>query len=94
MLKAKRIFKSILQKLTLRTRLLLLFFLLMVPAISTVGITSYIQAKNTALETIENRLASETNLMSYIAENLKFIYISDHDYFLQQLNTNIRTQQK
>lgn len=66
----------------------------MVPAISTVGITSYIQAKNTALETIENRLASETNLMSYIAENLKFIYISDHDYFLQQLNTNIRTQQK
>lgn len=65
----------------------------MVPAIATVGITSYIQAKNTALQTIEKRLVSETNIMSYIAENLKFLYISDEDYFLQQLNANIRTQQ-
>lgn len=72
---------------------MLLFFLLMVPAIATVGITSYIQAKNTALQTIEKRLVSETNIMSYIAENLKFLYISDEDYFLQQLNANIRTQQ-
>ena len=70
-----------------------MFLLLTVPAIATVGITSYIQAKNTAIETIENRLQSETNLMGYIAENLKFLYVSDEEYFLQQLNANIRTQQ-
>src|SRR5690625_1842964 len=87
-------FRSVLPNMSLRTRLLLLFLLLTVPAILTVGITSYVQAKNTAVHTIENRLVSETNLMGYIAENLKFQYVSDDDYFLQQLNGNIRTQQE
>lgn len=32
-------------------------------------------------------------LIGHIAENLKFFYISDNDYFMQQLEINIRTQQ-
>src|SRR5699024_4755277 len=89
----KRMLHNVQQNMTLRTRLLLLFILLTVPAIATVGITSYVQAKNISVETIEHRLVSETRLMGYIAENLKFLYVSDEDYFFQQLNTNIRTQQ-
>src|SRR5699024_11097012 len=44
--------------------------------------------------TIENRLISETKLMGYIAESLHFLYVSDDTYFMQQLNANIRTEQK
>lgn len=90
----KRFYTSVLQKVTLRTRLLLLFILLMVAAVSIVGLTAYTKAKDIAVQTIENRLVSETKLMGYIAESLHFLYVSDEDYFMQQLNTNIRTQQK
>ncbi|WP_394138856.1 methyl-accepting chemotaxis protein [Cytobacillus oceanisediminis] len=46
------------------------------------------------METIESRLEREAELMGYIAENLKFVYISDEDYFMQQLEANVRSQQK
>ncbi|WP_231847008.1 methyl-accepting chemotaxis protein [Oceanobacillus iheyensis] len=59
-----------------------------------VGIISYYQAKNITLDTIEERLVSETELMGYISENLHFTYISDPEYFMQQLNSNIRTQKE
>lgn len=89
----KRIYNNILQKATLRTRLLLLFIALIVISISTVGATSYIKSKNIIVETIENRLVSETKLIGYIAESLHFLYVSDDEYFMQQLNANLRTQQ-
>lgn len=47
-----------------------------------------------ALETIENRLVREAELMGYMAENLKFVYISDENYFMQQLEASVRSQQK
>lgn len=90
----KRLFKPILEKATLRTRLLVLCTVLLVAAISIVGFTAYSKAKSMAVQTIENRLISETKLMGYIAESLHFLYVSDEDYFIQQLNANIRTQQK
>ncbi|MFS0751718.1 methyl-accepting chemotaxis protein [Oceanobacillus sp. 1P07AA] len=86
--------KRILEKTSFRLRLLLLFITLTVLSISVVGITSYYQAKNITLKTIEERLVSETELMGYIAENLHFTYISDPDYFMQQLNSNIRMQKE
>ncbi|MFS0861998.1 methyl-accepting chemotaxis protein [Fredinandcohnia sp. 179-A 10B2 NHS] len=52
------------------------------------------KAKDMGMQTIENRLEREADLMGYIAENLKFVYVSDEDYFKQQLETNVRSQQK
>lgn len=86
--------KNILEKTSFRLRLLILFITLTVFSISMVGIISYYQAKNITLNTIEERLVSETELMGYIAGNLHFTYISDPDYFMQQLNSNIRTQRE
>lgn len=44
--------------------------------------------------TKEDRLVRETELIGHIASNLKFLYISDEDYFKQQLTINIREQQR
>ncbi len=88
---------SILQmvlKATLRTRLLFLFVSLLLLSICSVGISSYFKAKEMTMETIESRLAREAELMQYIAGNLKFVYIGDEDYFMQQLEVSVRSQQK
>jgi methyl-accepting chemotaxis protein len=81
-------------KLSLGTRLFILFFSLLIASVVSVGASSYIKAKNMAIETIENRLEREAEIMGYIAENLKFVYVSDEAYFMQQLETNVRLQQK
>ncbi|WP_249872623.1 methyl-accepting chemotaxis protein [Oceanobacillus saliphilus] len=89
----KLFFSNLLSKASLRMRLLILFVSLLVISIVTVGAVTYIQAKNITLNTIEDRLTRETQLMGYIAENLHFLYVSDESYFMQQLNVNVRTQQ-
>lgn len=81
-------------KLNLGTRLFVLFFTLLLFTIGILGLSSYIKAKEMALETIENRLVREAELMGYMAENLKFVYISDENYFMQQLEASVRSQQK
>lgn len=83
-----------LQKLTLGTRLFILFVSLIVISVVGVGLSSYIKAKDTTMETIEKRLIRETELIGYIAENLKFVYVSDEAYFMQQLEGSVRAQQK
>jgi methyl-accepting chemotaxis protein len=88
-----KLYQKVLQKLNLSTRLFLLFVSLLVLSVVVVGVSSYIKAKNMNMETIENRLMRETDLMGYIAENLKFVYVSDEDYFMQQLDASVRTQQ-
>ncbi|MUK88295.1 HAMP domain-containing protein [Ornithinibacillus sp. L9] len=50
------------------------------------------KARDTTMDAIENRLVREAELMGYIANNLKFTYVSDDDYFMQQLDINIRSQ--
>lgn len=81
-------------KLSLGTRLFILFFSLLIASVVSVGASSYIKAKNMAIETFENRLEREAEIMGYIAENLKFVYVSDEAYFKQQLEANVRAQQK
>lgn len=81
-------------RITLRTRLLFLFVSLLLFSICAVGISSYLKAKEMTVETIESRLAREAELMQYIAGNLKFVYIGDEDYFMQQLEASVRAQQK
>jgi methyl-accepting chemotaxis protein len=78
---------------TLGSRLLLLFFSLLMVSVVTVGVSSYMKARSMAVETVEHRLEREAQLIGYIAANLKFVYISDEDYFRQQLEANVRSQQ-
>lgn len=87
-------FTTRLSSFTLGTRLLLLFITLLMVSVVTVGVSSYIKAKNMAVETVEHRLEREAQLIGYIAANLKFVYVSDDDYFRQQLEANVRSQQK
>lgn len=81
-------------KLNLGKRLLALFFTLLLLSIAAVGVSSYLKTKDMAIKTIEDRLAREAELMGYIAENLKFVYVSDDAYFKQQLEASVRSQQK
>ncbi|WP_306453933.1 methyl-accepting chemotaxis protein [Bacillus sp. FJAT-45350] len=92
--KKRSIVEKLLYKFSLRTRLLILFIFLLILATNAVGGISYIKAKETTLQAIENRLVREADIMSYTAANLKFLYVSDYEYFIQQLETHIRTQQR
>ncbi len=81
-------------KFSLQSRLLFLFILLLIVSINIVGISSYLKAKETTIETIENRLSREAEVMAYVAKNLKFLYVSDDAYFMQQFEISIRDQQR
>lgn len=85
---------QMLEKINLGTRLFLLFTTLLLVSITVVGLSSYMKAKEMTIDSIENRLVREVELMGYIAENLKFTYISDEAYFMQQLDVNIRSQKE
>lgn len=81
------------QKLSLNARLLILFISLLVISVVTVGATAYFKAYDLTQGTIEKRLLRETALMNYLADNLKFVYISDEEYFMQEVEVNVRNQQ-
>lgn len=85
-------FEELLKKFSIRNRLLFLFIFLLMLSIITVGISTYIQAKKATIHTIENRLNREVEVMEYVASNLKFLYVSDDEYFMQELESNIRKQ--
>lgn len=87
-------FTTRLSSFTLGTRLLLLFVSLLMISVVTMGVSSYMKARNMAVETVEHRLEREAQLIGYIAENLKFVYVSDEEYFRKQLEANVRSQQK
>lgn len=86
--------EKIFEKFNLGTRLFILFVSLLILSVVVVGASSYIKAKDMNMKTIENRLIREAELMGYIAENLKFVYVSDEDYFMQQLESSVRSQQE
>ncbi|MDL4840988.1 methyl-accepting chemotaxis protein [Aquibacillus rhizosphaerae] len=90
----RSLYERALGKLSLSTRLCVLFVSLLVVTIVIIGFSSYMKAKDMTMDSIENRLVRETELMGYIAENLKFVYVSDDDYFMQQLEGSVRSQQE
>lgn len=90
----KPFLQRFLQRVNLSARLFILFVSLLVISVVTVGTISYIKAKDMTIETIENRLVREAELMGYIAESLKFVYVSEDDYFMQQVDGNVRMQQE
>ncbi|WP_458415339.1 methyl-accepting chemotaxis protein [Schinkia sp. CFF1] len=81
-------------RLSLQSRLLLIFITIFVVSINIFGFTFFSIAKNTTIQITENRLVREVEIMSYIVKNLKFVYISDNDYFLQQVEMSVRDQQR
>lgn len=83
--------KNYLLDIGLRTRLLVIFLLLLILSTGSVGLTSYLKAKETTMGTIENRLVREVELMGDLADNLNFTYVSDRDYFMQQLEISVRS---
>lgn len=84
--------RNVLTRLSLRNRLLILFIVLLLISVITIGFSSYLKAKNTSIEFMEQRLSRETDSMAYITKNLKFLYVSDDDYFMQQLEISVRDQ--
>jgi len=86
--------KNLLQKTTLRTRLLIPILALIILSMVAEGATSYVKAKDVTMTSIEDRLYRETQLMGYIAENLNYTYAGDEQNYIQDLNFNIRSQQK
>lgn len=74
--------------------MLLIFILLFVVSINILGFTLYSKAKTTTIQIIEDRLSREVEIMSYIIKNLKFVYISDENYFFQQVEMSVRDQHK
>ncbi|UOE94864.1 methyl-accepting chemotaxis protein [Alkalihalobacillus sp. LMS39] len=89
-----RYYFRIAEKLNVGTRLILLFVTLLILSVATIAISSYVKAEHMAIEMMENRLVREGDLLQSIAENLKFTYVSDHDYFMQQLEGNVRRQKQ
>jgi methyl-accepting chemotaxis protein len=79
---------------SLKKRLLIIFISTLTISVIAMGVSAYAIARNTTMDSIENRLIRETELMQYIADNLKFLYVSDDDYFMQQLELNVRQQQE
>jgi len=81
-------------RLSLRNRLLILFITLMVLSTAAVGISSYMKAQQTLVQTVEDRLEREADVMSYVVRNLKFVYVSDEQYFRNQLEMSIHEQKR
>jgi methyl-accepting chemotaxis protein len=86
--------KNTREGMNLRNRLLFIFISLLAASVIAVGISAYNIARNTTMESIENRLYSEADLTSDIADNLKFMYVSDEAYFKQQLEIHVRSQKE
>jgi methyl-accepting chemotaxis protein len=80
-------------KVSLQSRLLILFLSVLIISISIVGYVSYQKAEITTMKIIENRLDREVNTMYEIAQNLMYIYVGKEDKFLHKLNSSIRKQQ-
>lgn len=85
---------NILTKLSLRARLLLLFIVVLLGSVGTIGISSYVQSRDALIRAVEDRLNREADVMSYIIRNLKFVYVSDEAYFKQQVEMSIHEQKR
>lgn len=87
-------YQKILQKISLKNRLIILFIALLTISVVAVGMISYGKSSQMTIEKVENRLQREVELMDQIASNLKFLYVGDDAYFMQQLEINVRSQRK
>jgi methyl-accepting chemotaxis protein len=71
----------------------MLVLVLLIASISVVGFTSYVKAKETTMDIIEDRLQREVNTTGEIAENLMFAYLGDEEEFIERFNKVVLTNQ-
>ncbi len=90
----KKLSKKYYKKISLKNRLIILFIALLTISVVAVGMISYGKSSQMTIEKVENRLQREVELMDQIASNLKFLYVGDDAYFMQQLEINVRSQRK
>ncbi|MFN7251670.1 MAG: methyl-accepting chemotaxis protein [Anaerobacillus sp.] len=76
-------------KLTLQTRLLIVFLTLLVGSLSIVGFVTYSKSKDITIQTIENRLMREVNVTDEIAANLMYAYIGDEEGFIKRFEKRV-----
>jgi methyl-accepting chemotaxis protein len=84
--------QSIISKISLQTRLIILVLVLLLSSVSVVGYTSYHKSKESTMNIIEDRLYREVNTTSDIVANLAYAFIGDQEEFSQRVNTVIQSQ--
>lgn len=77
-------------KISLQMRLFILILSLLIASISTVGITSYEKATDTALNMMEDRMEREVEMLYAIAQNLAYIHAGDKDTFIKKYDRYIK----
>lgn len=82
----------ILQRISLKTRLLIITFLLFIVSTGTIGYVTYQQAKDIIVTTNEKRLEREVKVVKEMAEYLKLSYVNDEARFNKQFEYGVRTQ--
>lgn len=82
--------KSILLKISLQKRLLLIVLSLFVIAISVVGYISYTKAKNTTMSMIEFRLEREVDVIAQTAQSLTILHSGDEEEINHNFEANVR----
>lgn len=81
-------------RVSFRSRLVILFVVIIAVSLTASVASSFIQTRATLTETVENRLLREADVMRSIIRNLHFVYVSDQDYFRQQVDMSIHEQKR
>ncbi|WP_066294650.1 methyl-accepting chemotaxis protein [Bacillus sp. FJAT-29937] len=84
--------RTLLAKITLQTRLLVLILGLLLFTVSSVAYISYVKSKDTAVNLIEQRLLKEVKSIYDLSQNLMLIYVGNEEYFNKKMNQVIKSQ--
>lgn len=84
--------RTILAKITLQTRLLILILCLLLLTVSTIAYISYVKSKGTAVNLIEQRMLKEVKTIYDLSQNLMLIYVGNEDKYNKKINQVIKSQ--
>ncbi|MEH7124545.1 methyl-accepting chemotaxis protein [Bacillus sp. JJ1532] len=84
--------RTLLAKITLQTRLLVLILGLLLLTVSSIAYISYGKSKDTAVNLIEQRLIKEVKSIYDLSQNLMLIYVGNEDKFNKKMNQVIKSQ--
>jgi methyl-accepting chemotaxis protein len=84
--------ERILTKLSLQSRLLILFISLLLISVTTVAFISYSMSKKTTMELIEQRLEQEVKTIYDISKNIMLIYVGQEEKFTKKMDQVLKTQ--
>lgn len=84
--------RTLLAKITLQSRLLVLILGLLLLTVSSIAYISYGKSKDTAVNLIEQRLIKEVKSIYDLSQNLMLIYVGNEDKFNKKMNQVIKSQ--